>query len=301
MEALQQKIEGLEEQVRLLETHVSQLQLQLKAAGQESVEYMTLDEAKAKMQAAVERLMQGDLKAEKELEKLDKAMKLHPDYIKEEEEKAARWEAEQQPKWQEALKNMRGFIPPDIMNLSKRELIEKGVPKEIAARVFSKKVLWFVRKDPRDIAKTHQADLISNYTSQGLDIVEMRAVYAVLPEEFELDSDEKVKWKHNFKQKMLELSTKEEGNRLMANEKRHNSYRKHMNVKPIFDATTVKVAATMACTAFEPTKKPAQRSANEKYTHLRFVETDDLDESDDLDEDLDTVSIVAVSNEPTRR
>ena len=131
---------------------------------------------------------------------------------------------------------MRGFIPPDIMNLSKRELIEKGVPKEIAARVFSKKVLWFVRKDPRDIAKTHQADLNSNYTSQGLDIVEMRAVYAVLLR-VRARFDEKVKWKHNFKQ-MLELSTKEEGNRLMANEKRHNSYRKHMNVKPIFDATS---------------------------------------------------------------
>lgn len=274
MEALQQKIEGLEEQVRLLETHVSQLQLQLKAAGQEAVEYMTLDEAKAKMQAAVERLMQGDLKAEKELEKLDTAIKLHPDYIKEEEEKAARWEAEQQPKWQDALKNTRGFIPPNIMNLSKGELIEKGVPKEIAARVFSKKVLWFVRKDPRDIAKTHQADLNSKYTSQGLDIVEMRAVYAVLPEEFELDSDgKKAKWKHNFKQKMLELCTKEEGNRLMVNEKRHNSYRKHTNVKPIFDATTVKTAATMACTAFEPTKKMRQRSSK-KHTHVNKKTTD---------------------------
>ena len=299
MEALYQKIEGLEEQVRLLKKHVSQLQLQLKATGQDAVDFMTLEEAKEKMQAAVKRLMHGDLEAEKEFEKLDRAVKLHPDYIKEEEEKAARWAAEQQPKCQEALKKIRGFIPPDIVNTSKDVLIRKGVPREIAARVFSKKVLWFVRKHPSDIAKTHQADLNSKYTSLGLDIVEMRAVYAVLPEEFELDSDgKKAKWKHNFKQKMLELSTKEEGNRLMANEKRHNSYRKYTNLKPIFNTTTVKAAATTACTAFEPTKKLCQRS-RKKHTHFNKKTTDGFDGVLNV-EKLDGVSVVAVYNAPTR-
>ena len=43
-----------------LQNQVELLKRQLKDAGQEAAEYMALDEARGKMQAAVERLMEGE-------------------------------------------------------------------------------------------------------------------------------------------------------------------------------------------------------------------------------------------------
>lgn len=251
----QKQIEMLQEQVLLLTKQVALLQQQLKSAGQEAVEYIALDEMRKKMGAAVKRLLDGDVSAEKEVEQLDKAIKFHPDYIIEEEKREECWENEQRPKCQEALKIIRRYIPPNITNIRKEELVKKGVPKEIINRMFSKKVLWFVRKHPEDIAKTHHADLKCQFTSQGLDIMEMRAVYAVLPRAFELDTDgKKAKWRTNFKQKLVEMISKEKDGRLMKNEVRHSSYTNNTDYRPLFDVTTLKATATTGCTAFEPTK-----------------------------------------------
>lgn len=54
---------------------------------------------------------------------------------------------------------MRGYIPPNITKVGKTDLLTMGVPQDIVERVFSKKILWTVRKDPRDIAKLHSAEL----------------------------------------------------------------------------------------------------------------------------------------------
>jgi hypothetical protein len=234
-----------------LQNQVELLKRQLKDVGHEAAEYMELGDAREKLNLAVQKLIAGDMSAESEVEKLDKAIKLHPEYIKE-EEKAALWEVEQKPKCEEALTLARGFIPPDIFDISKEDLIKKGVPKPIAMRIFSKKVLWFVRMDPADVKKTHQAELNSKFTTQGLDILEMRAVYAVTPEVFDLDADgKKAKWRVNFKQKLMELGTKEEGNRLNNNEKRHNSYTKHPTFQPLFDDYSTVKKVINKSTAFD--------------------------------------------------
>jgi myosin heavy subunit len=235
-----------------LQNQVELLKRQLKDVGQEAAEYMELGEARDKLNAAVQKLMAGDMSAESEVEKLDKAIKLHPEYLKEEEEKAAKWELAQKSVCEEALKVMRGYIPPDIFDISKEELISKGVPKPVAQRIFSKKALWFVRMDPTDIKITHQAELNSKFTTQGLDIVEMRAVYAVTPEDFDLDNDgRKAKWRSNFKQKLIELGMKEEQNRLNNNEKRHNSYTKHPTFSALFDDHTTIKKVVNKSTAFQ--------------------------------------------------
>jgi hypothetical protein len=52
----------------------------------------------------------------------------------------------------------------------------------------------------------HIADLQAKYSNQGLDLLEMRAVWAALPQEFDLDSDaKKAQWRHFFCQKLQVL------------------------------------------------------------------------------------------------
>ena len=57
----------------------------------------------------------------------------------------------------------------------------------LARRCWSKRLLWFCRMDSEDISKTHGADLQVKYTFDGLDLVEMRAVFQSLPEVFKND------------------------------------------------------------------------------------------------------------------
>ena len=243
MEALKKDNEHLRRQIELL-------QRQLKHAGQEAVEYMPLHEIKTKLRTMTERLMNGDVSAEKEYEKLSQAMNLHPDYIKEQEAEAERWENEQMPKCQEALATMRGYIPPNITNVGKKNLLAMGVPQDIVVRVFSKKVLWIVRKDPRDVAKLHSADLYATrYNYMGLDLTEMRAVYAVLPKEFELDGDgRKSEWRSAFRNKLFELTRQEAQHGLLPHQKRHSAYTKHAGLTPLFDGTTTVRAMAVKAT-----------------------------------------------------
>ena len=44
---------------------------------------------------------------------------------------------------------------------------------------------------PDDMKRMHIADLTTKYGNQGLDIVEMRAIWANLPTEFDNDGDGK--------------------------------------------------------------------------------------------------------------
>jgi len=110
---------------------------------------------------------------------------------------------------------------------------------------------------PLDIALIHQADLRAKYPNQGLDIIEMRAVWTVLPEDFENDGDgKKAEWRFNFRQKLEELTTKEEQNRLARNEKRNNAY-KDLDGKSFFDPDTpLERAAATKSGAFDATEKP---------------------------------------------
>ena len=87
------------------------------------------------------------------------------------EEKVAAWEAEQLEANSSCLREMRTLIPPDILQSSVTSMMEDGLPKTIANRVWSKRVLWLLRMHPDDIKKIHIADLRSKYSNQGLDIV----------------------------------------------------------------------------------------------------------------------------------
>ena len=63
-----------------------------------------------------------------------------------------------------------------------------GYSRELAKRLMDRKCLWLVRMSAADIQRIHEADLMSTYVFQGLDLVELSAVYAAIPAKFSNDA-----------------------------------------------------------------------------------------------------------------
>ena len=66
------------------------------------------------------------------------------------------------------------------------------------------------------------ADLMVKYSPQGLDIVEMRGIWAMVPKTFNNDGDGKKKdWRDAFKQKLRNMGKKADSGNLDKGELRH--------------------------------------------------------------------------------
>src|SRR3546814_6046513 len=65
---------------------------------------------------------------------------MNPDYQKEQEEKAKKWEEDQRPKNEQCLRLMRTLVPPDIAQCN-LESLSSRMPKALAQRMWSKKAL----------------------------------------------------------------------------------------------------------------------------------------------------------------
>ena len=167
-------------QVEMLQTQLKQV-----APSQKMAKFMPLSEVRRKLEQAVARVLEGDESAEAELEELDAAMKLHPEFLQEQKEAKKAWQKDHNEIFCEALKEMRRIIPTCVgerggAGASLAEFRRLGMVEDVARRVFSKKILWLLRMPRAAIARFHQADLQSKYSYQGLDLVEMRAIWAVL-------------------------------------------------------------------------------------------------------------------------
>lgn len=126
----------------------------------------------------------------------------------------------------EALCIMRTFIPPDVANRTKAELAACGLPPILANRLVQKKQLWLIVMHPEDTAKLHHADLANKYAVTGTDIVELRAIFAMLPPSFQNDPEgKKEEWRKGVRDKLKEMTRKEEAGQLIPNEVRHSAYR----------------------------------------------------------------------------
>ena len=91
------------------------------------------------------------------------------------------WKKKQYPANLAALKRMRQLIPPDVLQHSLKSLVAEGLPKTAAKRLLEKPVLWLLRLQPVEFPKVQSADLMGQFTWHGLDLIEMRALYMVLP------------------------------------------------------------------------------------------------------------------------
>lgn len=239
------------------------LKSQLKSVGANPVDLVPLAEAERLMREAVNRLMGGDESAEAEVERWDQSIRMNPEYIQREEKRAQAWDDENQAICVSCLRLMRTLVPPDVNECGVDTLVARGLPERVAKRVLAVKALWLVRVEPKHISKLHIAELSSKYSPVGLDIVEMRAIYQVLPVEFDNDSDgKKIEWKNAIRLKLMELTDKEKNGSLGDSSKRHRDYRDADDLH-VFnpDSGSINMSHTK-CTAFKPAEKPVVRRSS---------------------------------------
>ena len=150
----------------------------------------------------------------------------------------------------------------------------KFVPKALelkVLRIFKKfcfrhrPALWLVRLAPPLLRKTHLADLRGRYAVVGLDVVELRAVYASLPVDFENDGDgAKAAWRTAVRDKLVDAVAREGRGALPPGEARHAAYRALPPGAGIFAPADARdAAASWAPDAADPfaTRAPPRRAA----------------------------------------
>ena len=114
-----------------------------------------------------------------EVERWDTFIRNHPKYVIEQQHAENEWRKENVSKNLEALKTQQKCVPSDIFSgASVDSLVSKGVYPSLAVRLMRNRALWLVHMESSDIALTHIADLKFKYSYAGLDVIEMRALYA---------------------------------------------------------------------------------------------------------------------------
>ncbi|GBG34348.1 Hypothetical Protein FCC1311_105712 [Hondaea fermentalgiana] len=222
--------EELRAEMERLRNRLSKIRPFLPANIDEDDLDLTLEEAERRMRDAVQKIMNSEdekdqFEAQNQFEKYDEIVRNHPDYKLREIEKWRKWEEDEKPKNEAALEEMKNIIKPEYFNMSKDQLIAKGIKPKLAQRIHAQKVLRLLYLTPEEIAKIHYGDFTNKYNPSGLDIIEQRAVYIASPEEFANDpTGDKAKWRVNIKEKLAELITKEGKNSLRPDEKRHSAY-----------------------------------------------------------------------------
>ena len=68
------------------------LKRQLKSMGQQPVECLPLQIAERRLHDAVRRLMEGDMSAEGEIERMDAAIRANPEYERRQQEQTLAWQ-----------------------------------------------------------------------------------------------------------------------------------------------------------------------------------------------------------------
>lgn len=229
----------------------------------------SIDDIEGELRAATARCLQGDPAAEAELERLDAALRAHPEHNVRIAKARAEWDSDQRSANTHALALMRSLVPLDILNSTAKDvglricdaLQSDGPPAiALAKRIWSAKALRAVRAPPEMLRKAHVADLRGTYTPTGLDLIELRAFYACLPQEFANDGDgAKAKWREVVREKLVSLVAREASGALTASEKRHGAYADLPEYCRLFPAELV--AESWAPDAADPLAQPRRRAS----------------------------------------
>ncbi|KAJ1446139.1 hypothetical protein M885DRAFT_265900 [Pelagophyceae sp. CCMP2097] len=151
------------------------------------------------------------------------AVRAHPGFEARAASDHALFEQDERQANVNALAHMRSLVPKDVAATDKAGVtadlaLALGVPAEaprlraLATRIWAERSLWLVHADAASTAKAHVADLRSRYGYHKLDVVELRAVYAALPMEFENDADgAKMEWREELRQRLVEAVGDERG------------------------------------------------------------------------------------------
>lgn len=194
------------------------------------MEYIPLPEIQAELQDIFDRLNNDQPYDEQRMDFLLLCMESNPMYRAEKAELARQWREEMATFTSECLLTMRGFVPPHIAESTLETLTEKdGLTLELAKRLLTKKCLWLVRMRVVDIERVHEVDLMGRFNpiAQGLDIVELAAIFASVPEKFVFDPrGRKAQWRLNLENALREMDRQRQTNSLPASKARCPCYKR---------------------------------------------------------------------------
>lgn len=127
---------------------------------------------------------------------------------------------------------MRRYIPANIFTILKSDFKNQAKYSiELHNRLWNKQALWLIRKDPSEILKLTHTELDRKYsaTGQNFDIVEMSALYAILPQV--MDNRFKEEWRAKIEKTLSVMWAMKKSNTLGEQKIRHSSYR---NMRPMY-------------------------------------------------------------------
>jgi len=194
-------VSTMKKKIKEQKSVIKLLKNQIRSCGMNPLEeIVTYSQAEERLKESLGRLLMGDESATAEFEKWDHFVRNHPEYKIKEENKKIMWKRDNEAINLLALKYMRSLVPPDIVTNCTLKTLESNSPnKAVAKRIWTKKALWLTRIPKERIARLHIADLQTKYSVQGLDEVELRAVYCSLPEQFENDANgTKSSWRNDI-------------------------------------------------------------------------------------------------------
>ena len=217
---------------------------QLKSVGIIPLRYIPLADIEKELGEMMSALNSGQPFDEARMDYLLACLNINPEFKQRQEQASAKFLADLAPDLARNLKIMRSFVPPSIFTCSKADLMRQyinqpsgeqegegegklGYSTLLAGRLMTKKVLWLIRMMPEDMQCIHEADLMSKYSfeSQGLDFVELLAIYAVVPAKFSSDgSGKKAQWRTRLQTAVEDIYKRSQAGKLTSSQKRHPAY-----------------------------------------------------------------------------
>lgn len=226
----------------MLET-TEMLREQLRKLNVVPMEYIPLPDIQAELATIFEKINSEQPYDEQRMDFLLMCMENNPVYMAEKAEMARLWREEMSTYTQECLQTMRGFVPGHIFEASLQSLKEvDGLNVELAKRLLSKKCLWLVRMCVVDIERVHEVDLMGRFNpiAQNLDIVELAAIFASVPEKFLNDpTGRKAQWRLNLENALREMDKQRKTGALVGAKARNPCYKKQ-TVVPFSNRNTMK-------------------------------------------------------------
>jgi len=229
----------LQNKISELEMILSSLQEKLKLVSSEKGSNRTLDDIENELRIATQKCFAGEECSDDYLERLDIALRSHPEYAIREQKIRSQWDYEQKEDNKKALEIMKKIVPPNIRATTEKK-IEENIRekiindemsitdiKRLAKRIFRNKALHIVHYPKNMVRKMYVGDLVNKFDiGTSLDLTELRAVYTSLPTEFDNDNDgQKGAWKERIRSQLVNLVRNNKSNNIIPNKKRNSVYK----------------------------------------------------------------------------
>lgn len=225
----------LREEFEKMRETIKILRKQLMDHNIDAAEYIPLENIQEELQGLFAKANQGEPYDEGRMDYLLMCLENNPDYIQKKEDEQRQWREQNIAFAKQCYNEMLAYVPPDIFSASISRLRDEyKFSADFAKRLISKKCLWLIRCEMADIEKLHEADLMGRFTfeAQGLDVVELAALFAATPEKFSSDSTgRKQTWRNNLEFSLKKLLTDQAQGRLEKKKIRNPLYAKE---KPLF-------------------------------------------------------------------